>query len=849
MDGLPQIDLGSTYIVERLIGAGAMGRVYLARDLKHDRLVAVKVLDPGYRDFVGSRRFLQEIQFAAQLAHPHIVPLYDSGQAGNLLYYVMPLIEEDTLRSRLEREGALPVPQAVEWTLQVAGALAHAHARGIIHRDIKPGNLLLRDGQILIADFGIARAVDLASDDRLTSGQMVLGSRMYMSPEQATGTLRLDGRSDLYSLACVFYEMLAGEPPFGGANAQAVTAKKLAGEYTRLRVLRPTLPGALDRWLKRALAPLPADRYRDAEAFAHALTTAAQPADRYRVVAWGVGAALATFAGMGLWWWTASRPDPIRTESGRQRVVVGRFENRTGNPVYDALGLMASDWITEGLQRTGAVDVVPTPTSLAAGIGIRDSGAADPAGALARATRADLVVLGAIYLDRDSLVLQAQLADAGRRRLIGAVEPIRALPGEPAPALQRLRERLMGLLALSLDDRLSEPDRPPTYEAYQTFAGGMESYVRNDDASALPQFERAWALDTTFVLPLLYAAIAASNLSWYGRADSLLRQLAPYRGQLNPYDRAWYDFRVAHLAGRDAEALAAIRRAAALAPNSKATYNFAVQAFEMRQPFVAESALHTLSPDLGPMRGYVRYWDVLCLALHAQERYDVELQMARVERERYPYRLEGYRSGARALAALGRNDELSRWWREATTATTSKGVELGELALEAAFELQAHGYPVLARPWALRARESFTPAPSEPDLLSNRFGRARAAAIVGWPSEARSLLESLSVEAPGRQDIRGWLGVVQVEQGDSVAAQRTAAVLAATVPPYSYGEFQFQAARVMAALGDLTRAARLLEQAQANGYSYDIDFHRSDLSRRLRGTAILARLSAQNRHR
>jgi eukaryotic-like serine/threonine-protein kinase len=214
--------LGDRYRIERPLGAGGMATVYLAEDLKHHRRVAVKVLRPELAAALGPERFLREIETTAGLRHPHILPLFDSGEAAGFLYYVMPYVEGESLEDRIARERQLSLDDAVRIAREVADALSYAHAHGVVHRDIKPGNILLEGGHAVVADFGIARAVRAAGDERLTQTGMAVGTPTYMSPEQASGETEVDGRSDLYSLACVLYEMLAGQPPFTGPTAESV---------------------------------------------------------------------------------------------------------------------------------------------------------------------------------------------------------------------------------------------------------------------------------------------------------------------------------------------------------------------------------------------------------------------------------------------------------------------------------------------------------------------------------------------------------------------------------------------------------------------------------------------------
>ena len=301
--------LAGRYELDRELGHGGMATVWLARDLRHGRQVALKVLRPELGAVIGADRFLAEIRTTAHLQHPHILPLFDSGEADGLLFYVMPLIEGESLRDRLDRETQLPVDVAVRLASEVASALDYAHRHGVIHRDIKPENVLLHDGRALVADFGIALAASRAGGSRMTETGMSLGTPHYMSPEQAMGERELDARSDVYSLGAMAYEMLAGEPPYTGATAQAIVAKVITEKPAPLTTRRDTVPPHVAAAIHRALTKLPADRFPTAAAFAEALnrpgtvdvtayTTAATPAvpPRPRWFLPGMAAAIALLA-------------------------------------------------------------------------------------------------------------------------------------------------------------------------------------------------------------------------------------------------------------------------------------------------------------------------------------------------------------------------------------------------------------------------------------------------------------------------------------------------------------------------------------------------------------------------
>src|SRR4051812_46577488 len=318
--------LADRYRIERELGAGGMATVYLAHDLKHDRQVAVKVLRPELAAVIGAERFLAEIKTTANLQHPHILPLHDSGEADGFLFYVMPYVEGESLRARIAREHQLPVGDSVRLATEVAGALDYAHRHGVVHRDIKPENILLHDGSALVADFGIALAVSTAGT-RMTETGMSLGTPHYMSPEQAMGERDITPRSDVYALGCVTYEMLIGEPPFTGPTAQAIVARVMTEEPRGLTIQRKSIPPHVESAIHTALSKLPADRFATAAEFSAALNDPSRApsnvthASSARRANWwmtpalvGVGAFIAgTLLGMVLARPTADKePDVVR---------------------------------------------------------------------------------------------------------------------------------------------------------------------------------------------------------------------------------------------------------------------------------------------------------------------------------------------------------------------------------------------------------------------------------------------------------------------------------------------------------------------------------------------------------
>ncbi len=340
--------LSDRYAVERELGRGGMASVWLARDVRLDRPVAIKVLHPELAGAIGVDRFVREIRLTARLQHPGVVPVLDSGTligpgGVELPWYAMAYVPGESLRARLDRERQLPVEDALRITSEVAGALAAAHRDGIIHRDIKPDNILLSDGHALVADFGIARALAETGGERLTSTGMAIGTAAYMSPEQATADV-VDARTDQYSLATVLYEMLAGETPFSGPTAHAITARRMSGPPRPIRPVRPTVPAEVESALQRALALVPADRFPGMSEFARALGEGSAPPRRPRPALLLGGAllvALAIVAAALRFGRSADAPASADSPAVERSIAILPFANSSGNaadePLFDGI--------------------------------------------------------------------------------------------------------------------------------------------------------------------------------------------------------------------------------------------------------------------------------------------------------------------------------------------------------------------------------------------------------------------------------------------------------------------------------------------------------------------------------
>ena len=443
-------------VVERLLGRGGMATVFLARDTRQGRPVAVKVLRPELAAGLGTERFLREIQLASGWHHPNILPVFDSGSSevpgrpGPVLWYTMPYVEGESLRARLERERQLPVADALAVAREVADALAFAHARGVVHRDIKPENILLAAGHALVADFGIAMVAE-EGGGRLTETGFTLGTATYMSPEQAAADRHVDGRTDQFALACVLYEMLAGEPPHAGPNPQAILARRLTEPPRSLRVVREPVPAAVEHAILRALALAPADRFPTMEAFLAALEArdaadAPRRAGTRRWMPWAVAAGIIALAAGG--WWLGARRAEGHDRAPAPRIAVLPLDNISADPAdaYLAEGLTAE--LVSTLSRVEGLRVVPRGTVEAfadRGLGVA---------ALGRELEAGVVLDGAVQKTGERLRVSLQLVDARTEATIWA----REFDGAAAEAFE-LQRGISRAVAGALEVPFPQPGR------------------------------------------------------------------------------------------------------------------------------------------------------------------------------------------------------------------------------------------------------------------------------------------------------------------------------------------------------------------------------------------------------
>jgi len=523
--------LKGRYAIEREVGEGGMATVYLAHDERHDRRVALKVLKPELAAALGAERFLREIRVTANLQHPHILPLYDSGSADGALFYVMPFVQGESLRDRLARENLLPIEEAVRIVRQVAAALEFAHRQGVVHRDIKPENILLHEGEALLSDFGIALAAAEAGGERLTGTGLSIGTLQYMSPEQATGERDPGPRSDVYSLGALTYEMLAGEPPVTGPSARAILAKLVAERPTRLRVVRDAVPPSLDEAVMKALEKAPTDRFPGADEFASALSAAVAPATgdargrvavaprHMRRIGLATVATLAVVVAFavvrfGVPW--GSSPD---TPTAIRSIAILPLDDYSGDESQEYFAEGMTDELTTALASISELRVISRGSAMR--FGGRDRPSAPE---IASLLDVDALVEGSVARSGDRVRITAQLIDARADRALWAQSFERA-----SSDVLALQAELASAIAAEINVRLTpgEQSRLATApsvdpQSYDAVLRGRYFFNRPSDENlqkAIAQFEEAVRLSPGFAPA--YSGLSDAYL-WAGYNEGLM---------------------------------------------------------------------------------------------------------------------------------------------------------------------------------------------------------------------------------------------------------------------------------------------------------------------------------------
>ncbi len=838
-------ELGSQYVIERELGGGGMSRVFLATEISLQRKVVIKVLPPDLAATVNVERFRREIQLSAQLQHPLIVPVLSSGIMNGLPYYTMPFIEGESLRAKLARDRELPLGEAVRIMRDVVSALSYAHEKGVVHRDIKPDNVMLTRHHAVVTDFGVAKALSAATNpgSSLTSMGVALGTPAYMSPEQATADPNTDHRADIYAVGATAYEMITGRQLFSGRSPQAMLAAQAVEQPEAIEKHRPSVSPVLSTLIMRTLEKHAADRPQTADELLHVLDALATPSggmtptmslpvaaaskgnNRRIVIGGAVGLLILAAAAMG-----ARRIMSRPAAANPDKVIVAPFQNKTGDKKFDQLGTVATDWISRGIVETGVVDIGQfTPQKDASGRVAENAFEIPILVKQALALSAGRIVSGSYYMQSDTLQFQAQIVDANDGKLIGSVPPTKGPVGDPMPAINELRARVMGALAqMSGTERsgLSSVDAPPSYDAFREFTRGQEAFERGDYRSAIVFYAKASAIDTSYYAPVVRAAYAHNNIGNCYATDSIGVTLNAKRERLSDYEGYYLDRVLAWCRGDWNAAYAAAKQVARVAPkSSSAAYIAARSAPPINRLNEAAEAFRKL--DINKPHSS-QYYPDYSQVLHMLRDYEGELAVVRAGRKLFPDRLAMLAAEVSAMAALNRVDDVRRAVSEAMTMRGDELTRPDAVLLAAASELAAHGHPAEAREVAgelvslLKRRDAQLPWSRRFSIVSDPPAAALASALLlaGRTSEARSLADSLLRTWPKCVECMSISGQASAMLGDRVEAEQASASLLALKTPYLIGVHTLAAAKIAARLGQKSEAVQLLRESIGQGTQY-----------------------------
>ncbi|MDQ2665890.1 MAG: protein kinase [Gemmatimonadota bacterium] len=833
--------LADRYQLQREIGSGGMATVYLAHDLRHDRQVAIKVLRPELGAVLGAERFLAEIRVTANLQHPNLLPLFDSGEAAGFLYYVMPYIEGESLRARLDRETQLPVDDVARVVKLLAGALDYAHARGVVHRDLKPENILLQAGQPMIADFGIALAVSNAGGERITQTGMSLGTPYYMSPEQATGERTVDARSDQYSLAAVTYEMLAGETPHAGPNMQAIIARLMTERPRSVRQTRPSVPVAMDEALSRALSKVPADRFPSCGAFAAAFadhsTTASLPVGATSTGAppsrskWmrAVAAGVALLAGGG-WYVTRDTAAPA-TILQSDRVYIADATGAAAGSGLEATAAGVNDALVRGV---GALPWAK-PSSPSTGLSV----ATDPVAA-ARAVRAASTITTVLFPAGDSVQLQVRVLDTQTGVVLRAPPSVRVAKNASADALQRAVEPAIVATGFVTSPRLGAATLPsgslPGLEIFRAYESSYVDFMATDTVARtrmVSTLRDVVGRDTSFTQARLWLGFVYGWYAYFSRyqggaerADSVIRWSTTNRQSFTTYEAALADFSVIGVRGLSDKWLDAARRVASLTPNSPIARNLPSVLLDVNRPNEA----HAMQAEAIRVRGdsatafaYQRIADTE----HFLGDHKAELAHCQSARRKAPGDALALQCELVALAALGDTTALLKELDDLPSSSNdeSQFSFTGNVLLTLGQELQAHGSPQVGARILQRALRWFESNPAAVARSSN-VGLRYAITLdaVGREEDALKVLRDALTRSGDDSRLHGYVARLLAKKHDAAGLATEMAWLRALPSEKLQGSPLYEIAAVTANLGPShwTEATELLEQSLLQGQGFGL---------------------------
>ena len=836
--------LADRYRIERELGAGGMATVYLAEDLKHDRKVAVKVLRADLAASLGPERFLREVKIAANLQHPHVLPLYDSGQADGFLYYVMPYVEGTSLRQKLIREGELPIPDAVRILRDVADALAYAHQHGVVHRDIKPENVMLSGRHALVTDFGVAKAVSEATGRQtLTTAGVALGTPAYMAPEQAAADPHTDHRADIYAFGVVAYELLTGRPPFTGASPQAILAAHVTTAADPVTKFRASIPPALAALVMRCLEKKPADRWQSADeiipqleavltpsggmtpTYTQPTTAVRSPTRRGLSVLAALAVVLVAVVGYVAW----LKSGRGRMEPGdRNAVMVLPFETHVSRQELNGLGAQAAEQIQAAIGQAGLGRVLPR----AAGA----EGAVTPelGKKLLAETGAGTLVAGTVREVGDSVEVHAQLLRTADLKVLFSLAPERGAASQGEVVIGRVKDRVLAALAMYVDPiwlpgdvTLYGPAR--NLSAYQKFADGFRKmFINGDLQGEIALLIAAAREDSSYFMPSILLASAYYDLGRLREMDSVDHWVAERRSRLGPGDAANHEWSLARHYGSPEDEYRAAQVGFRL-DSLGWSYTILLSAITANR---AEDALRHARrrPDtttaLG--RNWAPWFSLEIEALHRLGRYEQALKLAREARARQPEKADHLDAEGAQLAALGRMADAESLLTQ--TYAYSWPLTPGVVMQDFGMELHAHGKLAEAKIMWDRALAWFTSRSlSGQDDRQRRVQVAQLNLLLGRYDVARTRYAELHGGDPGNGEFIAAEGIISARLGDTAGTEAVVRKLLEEPASWLQAERRYWGSRVLGSAGKCEEAVSMLRDALNRGARiYWPEFHSPD---------------------